>query len=106
MEDVCLVLMTAPDEGCAVSIAQTVVSERLAACGNLIPRVRSIYRWQDKICDDAEILVLFKTTKKGFDALKKRIVSLHPYDCPEVIAVDVSEGHADYLAWVVGQVGE
>ena len=104
MSDVCLVLMTAPDEACAVSIATTVVNEQLAACGNLIPGIRSIYRWKDEVCDDAEILVLFKLPLSGFEALKDRIVSLHPYECPEVIAVDISAGHPDYLSWVVGQV--
>ena len=104
MTEVCLVLMTAPDEACAVSITQTVVAEQLAACGNLIPGIRSIYRWKDEVCDDPEILVLFKTTKSGFPALKDRILTLHPYECPEVIVVGVNDGHASYLAWVKDQV--
>ncbi len=105
MADVCLVLMTAPDESCAVSIVRTVVTEQLAACGNLISGIRSIYRWKDEICDDPEVLVLFKTTQSGFPALKDRIVGLHPYECPEVIAVDISDGHGAYLSWIADQLG-
>ena len=105
MTDICMVFVTAPDEECAVSIAQAVVAERLAACGNLIPGIRSIYRWKDEVCDDSEALVLFKTTRAGFAALTDRIVALHPYDCPEVIALDVKDGHEAYLRWVADQLG-
>ena len=104
MADICLVLMTAPDQACAVSIVQTVVGEQLAACGNLIPGIRSVYRWKNEICDDAEVLVLLKTTKVGFAALKERILNLHPYECPEVIAIDINDGHGAYLAWVADQL--
>ena len=104
MSKICLVMMTAPDEACAASIAKTVVGEELAACGNLLPRIRSIYRWKGEVCDEPEVLVLFKTTESAFDALKNRLVDLHPYDCPEVIALDVSAGHRDYLDWVFQEV--
>tara|TARA_B100000886_G_scaffold288636_1_gene213587 strand:- start:194 stop:511 length:318 start_codon:yes stop_codon:yes gene_type:complete len=105
MSDICLVFMTAPDEACAVSIAQTVVTEGLAACGNLIPGIRSIYRWKNEVCDDSEVLVLFKTTHAGFAVLSERILALHPYDCPEVIALDVNDGNEAYMRWVSDQLG-
>ena len=67
---------------------------------NLLPRVRSIYRWQGEVCDDPEQLAICKTTAQRFEALRARIVELHPYDCPEVIAVSVDGGHPEYLTWV------
>jgi len=100
MSDTLLVYMTAPSAEVAADIARTVVGEQLAACGNLLPGVRSIYRWKGEICDDSEVLVLFKTTSAGFEALRARIVAVHPYECPEVIAVDIRHGHAPYLSWV------
>jgi periplasmic divalent cation tolerance protein len=99
-----MVFVTAPDEACAVRLARQVVEEGLAACGNLVGGVRSIYRWQGEIHDEPESMVIFKTTVARFEALKQRILELHPYDCPEVLGVDVADGHADYLAWVAGMV--
>ncbi|MAY80446.1 MAG: divalent-cation tolerance protein CutA [Deltaproteobacteria bacterium] len=104
MPTVRLVFMTAPDESVASSIAREVVDARLAACANLLPGVRSIYRWEGEICDDGECLVLFKTTDENLQSLRDRIISLHPYECPEVLAVDVAGGSPDYMKWVLEQV--
>ena len=104
MTESLLVYMTAPSAEVAADIARAVVGERLAACGNLLPGVRSIYRWKGEICDDPEVLVLFKTTRATFERLRARIVELHPYECPEVIAADIVHGHAPYLEWVAGNV--
>ena len=103
--DVVLVYMTAPSESVALRLARGAVEARLAACGNLLPQVRSIYRWQGAICDDPEVLVLFKTTADQLGALRDHLVAAHPYDCPEVIAVPVVAGHAPYLEWVCENVG-
>ena len=103
MSTVSLVMMTAPDEAVAVAITRTVVEEKLAACGNLIPKIRSIYRWQGEVCDDSEVLVLFKTAESCFEALKNRLIELHPYDCPEVVQIDVQGGSSEYLSWVINQ---
>ena len=103
MSKVSVVMMTAPDEAVAATITSTVVEEKLAACGNLIPKIRSIYRWQDQLCDDSEVLVLFKTSESCFEALKKRLIDLHPYDCPEVLQIEVRGGSSDYLSWVMNQ---
>jgi len=92
-----------PDGDVPASIARTLVDEKLAACANLVPNVRSIYRWKGKVCDDAEVLAIIKTTEDRFDALRARLIELHPYDCPEVVAVRVAAGHDDYLRWVVEQ---
>jgi periplasmic divalent cation tolerance protein len=98
--DALVVLVTAPDADVAATLTRAIVDEGLAACGNLIPGLRSIYRWQGAICDEAEVLILFKTRAERFPALRDRIVSLHPYDCPEVIALTVADGSAAYLRWI------
>lgn len=95
-----VVLITAPEEAKALEIARALVGEELAACVNLVPAVRSVYRWEGKICDDVEVLLVAKTRAGAFERLKDRVLSLHPYSCPEVIALPVSEGHAPYLLWL------
>lgn len=105
MTDTRVVLVTAPDVDTAAGLVRTLVEERLAACGNLVPGVRSIYRWEGKICDEAEVLLVLKTTAPLADALRDRILALHPYACPEVLVLPVEGGHAAYLAWVREQVG-
>lgn len=103
-ERVSVVLVTTPDEETAVRLAESLVGERLAACANLVPGVRSIYRWEGEIADDREVLMVLKTRTGRLDALRRRVVELHPYDTPEVIALDVSGGARDYLDWVVDSV--
>lgn len=101
MTDAILVLVTAPSADKAAELARTLVEEQLAACGNILPGLRSIYRWEGKVQDDAEALILFKTRAALFDALRSRLVSLHPYQVPEVLRVDIADGHAPYLAWIL-----
>ena len=101
--EVVLVLCTCPDEAVARKIARALVEERLAACANRVTGVASTYRWQEAIHDHAEVLLLVKTVRERFDALRERIVALHPYELPEVIAVDVAAGLPAYLAWVAEQ---
>ena len=105
MSDLALVLVTAPDPDTAASLARALVEERLAACGNLIPGVRSIYRWQGEVCDESEVLLILKTRQDAVEALRARVVALHPYECPEVVALSPTAVHPPYLAWVLGQVG-
>jgi periplasmic divalent cation tolerance protein len=99
---VIVVFSTFPSEDKAADIARTLVSEGLAACVNLVPPVRSIYRWQGELCDERETLAMMKTTRERFDALRDRLVALHPYEVPEVIALPVEAGHPPYLDWVAG----
>lgn len=100
---VSVVLMTAPDEEKAASIARTLVEEGLIACANLVPQIRSIYRWEGRVCDDREVLMVMKCARERFDALRARIVSLHAYDVPEVLQLDVAAGHQPYLDWVLSR---
>jgi periplasmic divalent cation tolerance protein len=99
-----VVFSTFPDAETAARIARTLVEERLAACVNLIPMVRSIYRWEDKVCDEAETLAVIKTTAERYAALRARVTELHPYQVPEVIALALADGHPPYLAWLAAQV--
>jgi len=97
---VIVVFSTFPSEDKAADIARTLVSEGHAACANLVPQVRSIYRWQGELCDERETLAIIKTTRERFAALRDRLVALHPYEVPEVIALPVEAGHPPYLDWV------
>jgi periplasmic divalent cation tolerance protein len=99
------VLTTAPSAEVGERIAEALVGERLAACANLLPAVRSIFRWQGEVQRESEVLVLLKTTRGALEALRGRLVDLHPYDVPEVLALDVRGGHAPYLDWVRSEVG-
>jgi periplasmic divalent cation tolerance protein len=98
--DYCVVLGTVSSEPEAKIIARTLVEERLAACVNIIPGLTSIYRWEGKVCEDSEILLVIKTRGQKVAALCERIVQLHSYAVPEVIALPISEGSARYLEWL------
>lgn len=95
-----IVYCTCPDSQCAKHIAQTLIEEQLAACVNILPVVTSVYRWQGKIEQDQESLLLIKTRSDRFTKLQERIKKLHPYELPELIAVAVSDGSDDYLHWI------
>ena len=101
-----VVLSTFPDADTAARVARTLVEEQLAACVNLLPMVRSIYRWEGKVCDEAETLALIKTTAERYAALAAKIAELHPYQVPEVIALPLADGNPPYLAWLAAQVAQ
>jgi periplasmic divalent cation tolerance protein len=101
---VLVALSTFPNPDKAAEVARALVSEQLAACVNLVSQIRSIYRWQGEISDDTETLAIIKTTDERFEAMRTRLVELHPYEVAEVIALPVEAGHAPYLAWVAGAV--
>jgi len=95
-----LVFCTCPDAATAERIAGALVERRLAACVNLLPGLTSIYRWQDAVERANEMLLLIKTTAECYAALESAIVELHPYELPEVLAVEARAGLPGYLAWV------
>ncbi|MDX1649349.1 MAG: divalent-cation tolerance protein CutA [Myxococcota bacterium] len=103
-EDVRVVLITAPDADTGARIARALVEERLVACVNLVPGVRSIYRWEDAVQDDAEVLLVAKTASGRARALADRVREVHPYDVPEVLVLPVEGGSAPYLDWVREEV--
>ncbi len=100
MTDVLLALSTMPDEAGATALARTLVEERLAACVNILPGIRSIYTWQGELHSDGEVLMMIKTTKARLAALRERLPALHPHDVPELIALPVCDGLPSYLEWV------
>jgi periplasmic divalent cation tolerance protein len=104
MTDALVVLITSPNEEHAAQLARTLVGERLLACANLVPRIRSIYAWQGQVHDEAETLLVCKTRRGALGRLEGRVKELHPYDTPEVLALPVEGGSAGYLAWLEGSV--
>jgi periplasmic divalent cation tolerance protein len=101
-----LVLVTAPDKKVARHLARAALEERLAACANLAPGIESHYWWQGKIERGAEVLIIFKTTRRRLGALEKLILQNHPYDTPEFVVLPLQAGTERYLDWVAGSVSE
>lgn len=97
---VCLVLITAPADERAGALARALVEERLAACVNLVPQIRSVYRWEGRVQEDGETLLLVKTTAAALPALERRVGELHPYELPEFLVLPELAGSAGYLGWV------
>ena len=100
MSEISIVMITAGNEEEAARIGLTLVEERLAACANMVPRIRSIYRWKGKIYDEQEFLIIVKTRTSLFQDLEKRVRELHSYEVPEIISFPVARGLPQYLEWV------
>ena len=100
MSEAIVVLVTCGSEEEAAKIANSLIEERLAACVNIISPVRSIYRWEGKIWDEKEWVLIIKTQKKRFEELEKKVKSLHSYSVPEIIALPIVEGSESYLEWL------
>jgi periplasmic divalent cation tolerance protein len=98
--DLRIALCTVPDEETAGQIADALVSEKLAACVNIIPSVMSVYRWNDAIEHSQELMLLIKTSESVWPLLEARILELHPYELPEIITVPIHTGQADYIKWI------
>ena len=99
-----IVLVTVPNQDVAATLAEALVGEELAACVNVLPPMTSIYRWKGQIERQPELLCLVKTTAAQFEALRARVVELHPYEVPEVVALSIVAGHAPYLDWIAASV--
>jgi len=99
-----VVLVTGPDMETLVSLARTLLAERLIACANVVGGVRSIFRWQGEVAEEDEALAILKTTEPRLAALRARVLELHPYDVPEFLALPVSVGAEAYLDWVAASV--
>jgi periplasmic divalent cation tolerance protein len=98
--DPIVVLVTCGSEEEALKIANALVEEHLAACVNLVSPIRSIYRWEGKIWDEKEWLLIIKTQKQRFDELEQKVKSLHSYAVPEIISLPIIEGAISYLNWI------
>lgn len=95
-----IVLCTCPDEATAERLAGSLVQEQLAACVNAVPGVTSTYRWEGKVQQDREVLLLIKSTESAYGRLEARIRELHPYELPETVAVPIVRGSRAYLRWL------
>lgn len=99
--DFIVVLVTTSSEEEAEKIAQEIVKEHLAACVNVVPKIKSIYFWKGEVYKDTEALLIIKTRSKKFDTLKEKIIQLHSYEVPEIIAIPIVKGSQTYLDWLV-----
>jgi periplasmic divalent cation tolerance protein len=104
--DVTLVLTTVPDAETGERIVRKLVDERLAACGNLVPGVTSLYRWEGAVQREGEVLVLLKTRTGTVDRLFRRVTELHPYQVPELLSFPVGAALPAYCAWVAEETME
>ncbi|KAK9172065.1 CutA1 divalent ion tolerance protein family protein [Cryptosporidium meleagridis] len=98
--NIILVYISAPNQDEATLIAKTLVDEELCACVSIIPSVRSIYKFKGQVHDENEVMLLVKTTSQLFTALKEKVVEIHSYEIPEIIAVKVVHGNENYINWV------
>jgi len=105
MTDKIVVLSTSDSEEQARQIARGLVEKRLAACVNIVLGMRSVYRWQGKIEEAAEYLLVIKSRRDLFDGLRRELERMHSYDVPEVIAMPVADGSPAYLSWLDRELG-
>jgi len=101
-----LVLNSCPDTASAKALSTAILSKRLAACVNRLPGVKSMYRWQNQVERDDEVLLLIKTRAELYPRLEALIRDMHPYELPEIIAVTISSGSAAYLAWIDAETAD
>ncbi len=99
-ESILLLYVTAANAEEAERIADTLVEDRLAACANIFPEIRSVYRWQGKICHDKEVALILKTRACLADLAIARIKTLHSYECPCIVTAPVTNGNPDFLNWI------
>lgn len=103
METIRVVYISIPyDE--AEKMARELVEQRFAACVNIVPRIRSFFWWDEAVQDDDEALLIVKTTQRKFKQLTEYVIENHPYELPEIIAMPLVEGSAEYIAWVKREV--
>lgn len=105
MADAIEVHVTMPDAERATSLARALVDEGLAACVNVVPGVRSIFRWEGKVEESDEVLCLIKTRAEIFDRVRRRVAELHPYEVPEILSFAVDDGSPTYLDWLRAATG-
>ena len=98
--DAIFVYTTVADDAAATALADRLVGEGLAACVQIVPGVRSVYRWDGDVMHDGELQLVIKASAARFDAIENLLRRVHPYDLPEIVAVPVVRGSAEYLAWI------
>jgi periplasmic divalent cation tolerance protein len=105
MSETTLCYVTCPDVETARAMARSLVEERLAAGGNIVPGMMSVYRWKGAVCQAEEVLLILKTRSDTAGGLMSRAVALHPYECPCVALLPIAGGNPDYLKWILAESG-
>lgn len=105
MSDYMIVLTTVASDADAKALARALLERRLVACVNVLPDAQSLYRWQGKVADESECVLLIKTRVDRYDRLAAAIKELHPYEVPELIAVPITQGSSAYLRWIDESLG-
>ena len=100
MEEVILIYSTCPTRQSAVELSRELLNHRLAACVNIGAEMTSLYTWEGELKQEPEVPLVIKAVKKNFAAIKDLVLKLHPYDCPSLLAMDISCGHEPFLKWV------
>lgn len=106
MSDEVVVFVTTSSEEEARNIANALIDQKLVACANIVPSVNSIFRWQNQICREGEVLIMLKSVRQRMDALIEKVKEMHSYEVPEIIALPVIAGSKEYLDWVRSETGE
>jgi periplasmic divalent cation tolerance protein len=104
LESICLVLTSVGTEQQAVEISEELIARRLATCINIVPCLRSIYRWKGKVCEDTEYLLVVKTPRRLFDQVSEAIRELHSYELPEILALPVDAAERAFHEWILKMV--
>lgn len=100
MTEALLVYVTVPDRACALDLARAAVEGRLAACANIVDGMTSLYRWEGRLQEDNELILLLKTRADMFEKLEEMLRERHPYECPCIVALPLVKGSAPYLDWI------
>jgi periplasmic divalent cation tolerance protein len=95
-----IILCTVPDRKTAQTISNKLVEDKKAACCNIVPAITSVYFWENQLQQEEEQLLIIKTRAEHYDSLQKRVMELHPYTVPEIIAIPIIHGNPEYLNWV------
>jgi periplasmic divalent cation tolerance protein len=103
--DAVVVLTTLGSEEDAATFVRSLLDRRLIACGTILPNTRSIYRWENKVADEREVVALLKTRSACLDALERSFEELHPYKLPELLVLPVAAGLPKYLEWIADETG-
>jgi periplasmic divalent cation tolerance protein len=98
-----LVYVTTPNERIAMEIAKTAINEKLGACANILPQMKSVYEWQGNLCEESESLLIIKTKASLYRELEEKILKLHPHECPCIVALPIQDGHPKFLSWIEKQ---
>lgn len=96
----CVIFCTVPNREVGLDIANTLVSQKLAACVNIVPELTSIYTWKGEICNDQELLLIIKTKSNLYTTIEETIKKIHPYEVAEIISLPITCGSHDYLQWI------